>query len=89
MSLPYNFSDDTSEEVKHFIPNQYVGDTSLVWSMLNVYMRCVVLISTEEISDCELYLNYRFNPDNPYPDWYAQPNFLEAKRRWSKDKIWF
>lgn len=36
-----------------------------------------------------LVLTCRFNPKNPYPDWYHQPNEEEARRRWSRRSLLF
>ncbi|EFA86563.1 hypothetical protein PPL_00364 [Heterostelium album PN500] len=41
-------------------------------------------VAYQPIKDEELFLNYRFNPANPYPAWYHQPDIEEAKRRWGK-----
>ena len=30
----------------------------------------------------ELYLNYRLNPRNPYPEWYTPCDKEEDARRW-------
>jgi len=45
-------------------------------------MRGVACIARVPLKDQELYLNYRFNPKNKYPDWYHQPDEEEAKQRW-------
>ena len=42
-----------------------------------------LLVACRNILDEELFLNYRFNPSLPYPDWFKQPDEEEAKRRWS------
>lgn len=50
-------------------------------------MHSLITVSTKNIKDEELFLNYRFNPSNKYPDWYQQPDLEEAERRWGKVKI--
>jgi hypothetical protein len=67
-------------------------------------MKSVVIVAKKQIQDEELFLNYRcvlsiitfspvlnvrFNPKNPYPDWYHQPNEEEARRRWSRRSLLF
>jgi hypothetical protein len=32
------------------------------------------------------FARHRYNPINPYPDWYVQPDVEEAERRWKKPK---
>jgi hypothetical protein len=67
------------------------------------FMKSVVIVAKKHIQDEELFLNYRyvskfyfdsvltfrFNPNNPYPDWYHQPNEEEARRRWSRRSLLF
>lgn len=66
------------------------------------FMKSVVIVAKKHIQDEELFLNYRyssnsgyfnltfrFNPKNPYPDWFHQPNEEEAKRRWSRRSLLF
>ena len=36
------------------------------------------------ICDEELYLNYRLNPRNGYPDWYTPVDREEDMRRWKR-----
>ena len=32
------------------------------------------------------FTRHRYNPINPYPNWYVQPDVEEAERRWKKPK---
>ena len=50
----------------------------------HILMPEMVCVATHFIEDEELFFNYRYNPDNPYPEWYSQPDLDEAKRRWGK-----
>lgn len=50
---------------------------------VDFYMPSAVIVALRTLKDEELYLNYRFNPSLPYPDWYEQPDIEEAKRRWN------
>ena len=44
----------------------------------------LALVATRKITDGEeLYLNYRYNPANPLPAWYAPVDPAEDSRRWS------
>jgi hypothetical protein len=56
--------------------------------MPNTLMRSVVLIATRRLQDEEIFLNYRYNPANPVPDWYSPVDIEEAKRRWGRRSWW-
>lgn len=71
------------EEYKAFIPNTYGVPESPYLSLPEVYMRSLLLITKRRIEDEELFLNYRYNPNNPYPSWYTPVPDTEAKRRWA------
>ena len=49
----------------------------------------LALLTLEPIEDgAELFLNYRFNPDQPdLPDWYTDPFPEESARRWTSQPI--
>lgn len=90
MSLPFNFPSIPTDpnyidpEMASYIPHIQLQKswTDFQWNCL---MPSVVILTTGHIKDNEeLFLNYRFNPKNPYPDWYVQPDEEEAKRRWLK-----
>ena len=51
-------------------------------------MRSVVIIATQPIFNSELYMNYRYNPNNPAPDWYWDPDPVESARRWKGRTLW-
>lgn len=68
------------KELSYYIPNE-LYKPSLLYVLMG-YMHSVILIANRHIQNEELLLNYRFNPANPYPSWYTQPDEEEAKRRW-------
>ena len=79
---------DYPEEFFQYFPYKYVNE-SRSSSILypddgEVAFRALIVILTKNVENEELYLNYRFNPSNPYPPWYFQPDLEEAKRRWGK-----
>lgn len=76
------------KELRSFIPNIPASD-SFVYGDKDVLVNSVVLITTRHIKDEELFLNYRYNPRNPYPDWYNQPFPDEAERRWAKPRLFW
>ena len=47
-------------------------------------LRGLALISSREVRDEELFLNYRLNPANAYPPWYAPVDVEEDARRWER-----
>jgi hypothetical protein len=71
-------------EILPYIPNDYFKEPNFVWGKPDCIRHSVVCVAKRLIKDEELFLNYRYNPAHPYPDWYAQPDEMEAKRRWSK-----
>ena len=48
----------------------------------SVTIRTLVLLSTTEICDEELFLNYRLSNHNKWPAWYHPVDSEEDKRRW-------
>ena len=46
--------------------------------------RGLVLVSSRELRDEELFLNYRLNPRNAYPKWYTPVDVEEDERRWTR-----
>jgi len=73
-------------ELRPFIPNIQV--TTDKWFPRRNCAACsMVVISIKHLQDEELFLNYRFNPALPYPEWYSQPNLEEAQRRWAPFKL--
>jgi hypothetical protein len=87
MSYSYDFPAEFPEDLKPFIPNEYHKAPSGLLKRSNVVMHSVLLIAKRKIQNEEILLNYRFNPSNPYPSWYTQPDEEEAARRWGKVKI--
>ncbi|KYQ93815.1 hypothetical protein DLAC_05212 [Tieghemostelium lacteum] len=84
ISYSYNFSHYFPKELQDFIPNRKVTE-SKVFKDTTTFQPAMVIIAYEPIKDQELYLNYRFNPVNqPYADWYHQPDVEEAHRRWGE-----
>jgi len=49
-------------------------------------MRGLVVIAIKPIQDEELFLNYRYNPKLPVPDWYVPVDKHEAYARWKQSK---
>jgi hypothetical protein len=44
----------------------------------------LAFISTAEIEDGEeLFLNYRYNPDNALPDWYTSVDAEADRKMWN------
>jgi len=74
------------EEHLAYIPNKRFEKSWLYWND-HIVMPTVLIMAIQHIEDEELFLNYRFNPNNPYPSWYVQPDEEEAKRRWAKIKM--
>jgi len=72
-----------AEPLRDYIPNFYAEKPSM-FNRSFAYMQGMAIIARTEIVDEELYLNYRFNPANPNPSWYVQPDEEEAKRVWSR-----
>ena len=46
-------------------------------------MHSVVLMTSRDVADEELFLDYRLSPELHRPDWYHSPNEEEERRRWS------
>eukprot|EP01126_Amoeba_proteus_P042034 TRINITY_DN4550_c0_g1_i4.p1 TRINITY_DN4550_c0_g1~~TRINITY_DN4550_c0_g1_i4.p1 ORF type:complete len:382 (-),score=73.80 TRINITY_DN4550_c0_g1_i4:782-1927(-) len=84
LAYAYDFPNTLSPQAIPFIPNIYGNELSPFLYTSSCVMRSVVVLAKQKISNQELYLNYRYNPSNPYPDWYVQPDVEEAKRRWAK-----
>jgi hypothetical protein len=89
MSYSYDFTTSFPDHLRPFIPYQYASPpSSLFFNRPSTIMHSVLLIATRRIKTHEeLLLNYRYNPANPYPDWYTQPDPEEALRRWGQVKV--
>ncbi len=80
IQVPYDFAATDS-----FVPHDIAATKPL--SLLNQFagvVPSVLLVASRNLRDEELFLNYRFNPALPYPDWYWQPDLAMAQRRWAK-----
>jgi len=90
MCMGYDFpaiddEDALPEDLLSFVPNRNAKEQkTLSFWFGGGAMRSVVAVLTRPVRDEELFLNYRFNPRNPYPAWYVQPDEDEALRRWGK-----
>eukprot|EP01132_Coremiostelium_polycephalum_P010116 gene10116-12408_t len=82
IAVSYNFNKDFPERWRRYIPNDIVSESEVFKD--GAINRSIVMVAFERITNSELFFNYRFNPYNSYPDWYHQPDLLEAKRRWGK-----
>ncbi|EGC32328.1 hypothetical protein DICPUDRAFT_81815 [Dictyostelium purpureum] len=83
IAYAFNYRRGFPDHLVHYIPNRTITENQY-FSDNSVIRRGVVLIAFKPIINSELFLNYRFNPDLPYPDWYTQPDLEEAKRRWGE-----
>jgi hypothetical protein len=92
MCCSFNFDEEViAPHLRKWIPNKYQSDPGMLYSLSlgRVFMRGMVLVTTEHVQDEELLMNYRYNPMHPYPAWYHQPDEEEARRRWSKPRLRF
>ena len=88
MSYSYDFPVEFPEALRPYIPNDYYEEPSGLSRRPGIIMHAVILVSVRKVAQGEeLLLNYRFNPANPYPDWYAQPNLEDATRRWGSTQV--
>jgi hypothetical protein len=81
MQVPFDFPKD-----QRFVPHEIASPKRPIY-MLDSFLETtpsLLLIASRNLRDEELFLNYRFNPALPYPDWYVQPDLEEATRRWAK-----
>jgi hypothetical protein len=90
LQYSYNLrSDVIDEELQPFLPHEYQRPPGLADLLEpSVLFPSMLLVAHRNLRDEELFLNYRFNPRNPYPDWYVQPDPQEAARRWARWR-WF
>ncbi|KAM9980088.1 hypothetical protein ACTFIZ_006342 [Dictyostelium cf. discoideum] len=85
IAYSYNFRSNFPNHLSHYIPNKTVTEHS-IFNDTSVLRRSLLLIAFKPIKNQEIFLNYRFNPDLPYPNWYKQPDLEEAKRRWGSTR---
>jgi len=82
MPLSFDFPFDTPSEFKPYIPHVLHQQKPGYIYGKTCLMPSTVFVTTRLVSDEELFFNYRYNPQNPYPDWFKQPDEKEAQRRW-------
>lgn len=88
MSYSYDFPVEFPDDLAAYIPNEYFEQPKGIARRPGIIMHAVILVAIRKIeAGEELLLNYRFNPANPYPDWYTQPNLEDAERRWGTIKV--
>jgi hypothetical protein len=91
LQIGYDFTDRgptaLPNHLQAYIPNE-IFKPSRLGKRLDTLVQSVVLVATKHLHNEELFVNYRFNPSNPYPSWYVQPDEEEARRRWSEPPFW-
>jgi len=88
MSYAYDFPTEFPELLQSYIPNEYQKPPTGINKRAGTVMHAILLVATKRIQEQEeIFLNYRYNPANPYPTWYAQPDPEEAQRRWGHVKL--
>jgi hypothetical protein len=85
---PFNFYDPNLQEgLKCYIPNTYAKKPQLLGSRvmnMDIIMHSNVLLATKDLSNEEVFINYRLNPSHKHPSWYTPCAPDEANRTWSK-----
>ncbi|KAK5584840.1 hypothetical protein RB653_006457 [Dictyostelium firmibasis] len=81
IAYSFNFRSNFPNHLSFYIPNKTATEHS-IFKDSSVLRRSLLLVAFKPIKNQEIFLNYRFNPDLPYPNWYKQPDLEEAKRRW-------
>ncbi|KAE8910377.1 hypothetical protein PF005_g9171 [Phytophthora fragariae] len=74
----------TTKEFDELIPNNFVQEPSRL-SMIGkrTIVHGLAFISTADIADDEeLFLNYRYNPDRPLPEWYTPVDVESDRAMW-------
>uniref|UniRef100_K3W6Z4 SET domain-containing protein n=1 Tax=Globisporangium ultimum (strain ATCC 200006 / CBS 805.95 / DAOM BR144) TaxID=431595 RepID=K3W6Z4_GLOUD len=73
----------TQAEYEKLIPNSFVEMPSR-WSMFGkrALVHGLAFIATADIEDEELFLNYRYNPHNPLPEWYTPVDLESDQGMW-------
>ena len=87
----YDFTEaNTPAEHRAFIPNESARLADFSYPQLEALLsHSIVFVASRVISDEELFLDYRLNPNLPYPPWYSPCDLEEARARWSPQSIWF
>ena len=84
---------DLEAPVAALLPNDALPPSSVtsrfVWHEADGgKKRTIALVALRDIEpDSELFLNYRLNPANKYPEWYWQPDEEAASRRWRRPSL--
>ncbi|TYZ59529.1 hypothetical protein PybrP1_003447 [[Pythium] brassicae (nom. inval.)] len=86
--MPFSFDFPPEEpftraEFERLIPNSFVEMPSR-WSMFGkrALVHGLAFIATADIEDEELFLNYRYNPNNPLPEWYTPVDIESDREMW-------
>ena len=76
--------EDFPEELLTMIPNVYDAAPSMLSGTYapGVAMHSAVLMTSRDVKDEELFLDYRLSPEIPRPDWYYSPDEESERRRW-------
>lgn len=75
----------TEKNFDELIPNSFVQEPSRL-SMFGkrTIVHSLAFIATADISDGEeLFLNYRYNPDRPLPEWYTSVDIESDRAMWN------
>ncbi|KDO21132.1 hypothetical protein SPRG_12913 [Saprolegnia parasitica CBS 223.65] len=73
----------TSDAFAPYIPNRYVEQPSL-FAMFGKrgLVPGIALVTLHDVTDEELFLNYRYNPSLPYPEWYTPVDKDADEKMW-------
>ena len=91
--LPINYTSEMnlSKDMKKFVPNRYARKPALLgyneaFERQDVYMHGLILVTTRDVENEELFFDYRFNYNeshqNQHPDWYHVCDEEGTKNRW-------
>jgi len=82
IAFSYDFNNQFPKELRPFIPHEHFSPPKW-YKGGNPDIRTMVLVATKAIPEgTELYLDYRYNPALPYPEWYYPVDEEVAARRW-------
>jgi hypothetical protein len=86
-----NFTFDESQDdydlklLQRYVPNTYARPPKFLGPKIvegHVRMHGLVLITTRDVCNEELFMNYRLNPKGNHPAWYTICDEEENKKRW-------
>ena len=83
--INYMIDGDNDDLLKRFVPNSYARKPKFLGPKLiegDVYMHGLVLLTTRDVCNEELFMNYRLNPKFENPEWYTVCDEEESKKRW-------